>query len=226
MNALRQCLLLLALPLVAFAADAGSPSPEEEQVFDRAVAAIDGKVMTLSQLELEARVLLVNAGGVEAAFAPLPADTLKASLDAVIDERLAVFEADKLDAFALEPGELEKALDAFRARFVPEARYREFLAAHEASDVELGQVLRRHLRAQRVLESKFRLRAQVSEAEARRLLANRPDLKNITFEQARQRLFAERFRGLVQAELRQARKTIDVRLLGPWAPHLGEDSAR
>ncbi len=210
--------LLLAIPSAAWAQlavsqDAGS----SEKIIDRAVAAVDGKVITLSQLDLEARVLLVSAGGTGAAFATLPPETLEKSLEVVIDERLAVFEADKLDAFALEPGELEKMVEGFKARFEPASRFQEFLAAHEATDIDVAQVLRRHLRASRALESKFRLKAQLSEAEARRLAATRGDLKALPPETARQVLFTERFRQLVQKELAAAKKTIDVRKLGPFA---------
>jgi hypothetical protein len=214
----------LALATAAHAQDEVSGPTDggaTEKVIDRAVAAVDGKVITLSQLDFEARVLLVSAGGTLAAFAPLPPETLARSLEAIIDERLAVYEADKLDAFALEPGELEKIVEGFKERFVPASRFQEFLAAHEATDISVGHVLRRHLRAARVLESKFRLKAQLSEAEARRIAAARDDLKSLPPETARQVLFTERFKALVQKELADAKKTIDVRKLGPFAIHPG-----
>lgn len=207
-------LLVCFWPVVALAvADAGTP-----RVLDRAVAAVEGQVITWSQLEFEARVLLVNAGGVEASFAPLDLDVLRSSLTAVIDQRLATLEADKLDAFPLEAGELEKAIASFRSRFATESKFREFLDAHEADLNDLAQVLRRSLRAQRALEGKLRLKAQVTESEARRYLSEHPELSDLTVDIVRQRLFAMRFQGLVKQELAQQRKTVDVRLLGPFAP--------
>lgn len=174
-------------------------------------------MITMSQLEFEARVLLVNAGGVDAAFAPLDKDVLGRSLNLVIDQRLAVLEADKLDAWPLEPGELEQAVRAFSDRFPSDAAFREFLEANEAEVGDLAQVLRRSIRAQRALDGKLRLKAQVPESEARRAQAERGDLKGLPLETVRQKLFAERFTALVKAELRATRRTADVRLLGPWA---------
>lgn len=205
----------MSLPLVAWAQ--GGPAKAEGEVYDRAVASVDGRVVTQSQLEFEARVLLVNAGGVEAAFEPLDRETLGRSLELVINQRLALVEADKLDAWPLEPGELERAVAVFRARFPDEGRFRAFLDGQDADVNELAEVLKRSLRAQRALDGKLRLKAQVSEADARREQAARPELKGLPLDMVRQKLFAERFTELVKAELKQARKAADVRLLGPWS---------
>ncbi len=187
---------------------------------DRVVAAVEGQVITLSQLEFEARVLLVNAGGVGAAFSPLDRDVLAKSLTAIVDQRLVTLEADKLDAYPLEAGELERAVSSFRGRFASEARFREFLEAHEAEASDLREVLRRSLRAQRVLEGKLRLKAQVSQIEARQYASQRPELKGVPLDVVQKRLFLQRFQGLVKDELAQQRRQVDVRLLGPFAPTL------
>lgn len=193
----------------------GQPAP---RVLDRAVASVQGKVIAASQLEFEARVLLVNAGGVQAAFAALDQEALSSSLRAIIDQRLALLEADKLEAYPLEPGELERAIAAFRARFESEARFAAFLAQHEASLDDLAEVLRRSLRAQRALEGKLRLRAQVSEREARAVQAGRPALRDVPLEDVRAMLVQQRFAELVKKELAEQRRQVDVRLLGPYAP--------
>ncbi len=197
------------------------PAP---RVIDRAVASVQGKVIAASQLEFEARVLLVNAGGVQAAFAPLDRPALEASLKAIIDQRLAVLEADKLEAYTLEPGELERAIAAFRARFESEGRFAAFLGQHEASLEDLSEVLRRTLRAHRALEGKLRLRAQVSEREARAVQAERPSLREVALEDVRAMLVQQRFAELVKKELADQRRQVDVRLLGPYAPRAeGQD---
>lgn len=197
-------------------AQAGTgPAP---QPFDRVVAAVDTQVITRSQLEFEARVLLVSAGGVAAAFSPLDDEVLGKSLAAIVDQRLVTLEADKLDAYPLEPGELERAVTAFRGRFASEARFRAFLESHDAEVSDLSQVLRRSLRAQRVLDGKLRLRAQASELEARQHLSQHPELKGVTLELVRQRLSAQRFQTLVKEELAHVRRQVDVRFLGPFAP--------
>lgn len=208
----RHWVIALALgALTAFA----QPAPK---VIDRAVASIEGKVIAASQLEFEARVLLVAAGGVQAAFAPLDQQVLDASLRAVVDQRLALLEADKLEAYPLEPGELERAIASFRARFESESRFADFLGAHEADLNDLAEVLRRSLRAQRALEGKLRLRAQVSEGEAKVYRAAHPELKDEPVEKVRAMLVQQRFGDLVKKELADRRRQVDVRLLGPFAP--------
>lgn len=204
--------------LCAFAAQA----QPETRVIDRAVASIEGKVIAYSQLQFEARVLLVAAGGVQAAFAPLEQDVLDASLRAVVDQRLALLEADKLEAYPLEPGELERSIASFRARFESENRFADFLAAHEADLNDLAEVLRRSLRAQRALEGKLRLRAQVSESEAKAWRLAHPELKDAPVEKVRAMLVQLRFGELVKKELADRRRQVDVRLLGPFAPRQGE----
>lgn len=196
-------------------ASAQQPGP---RVIDRAVASVEGKVITASALDFEARVLLVSAGGVEAAFAPLDHQALAASLETIINQRLAVLEADKLETYPLEPGELERAIAAFRARFGDERRFAAFLATHEATLDDLGAVLRRGLRAERALEGKLRLRAQVTEREARAHQAETPSLAGVPVEDVRAMLMRQRFSELVRRELAEQRRQVDVRLLGPFAP--------
>ena len=189
------------------------------KVFDRVVASVEEQVITLSQLDFEARVLLVNAG-VKAAFGPMDDAVLTKSLATIVDQRLVTLEADKLDTYPLEAGQLERAVKSFRDRFSNEAEFRDFLEAHEVEVNDLAQVLRRGLRAQRVLEGKLRLKAQVSDLEARQYVSQHPELKGISLELVRQRLFALRFQSLTKDEIAQARRQVDVRLLGPFAPTL------
>ena len=205
---------VIALSLGALTAFA-QPAPK---VIDRAVASIEGKVIAASQLEFEARVLLIAAGGVQAAFAPLDQQVLDASLRAVVDQRLALLEADKLEAYPLEQGELERSIASFRARFESESRFADFLNAHEADLNDLAEVLRRSLRAQRALEGKLRLRAQVSESEAKVYRAAHPEFKDEPVEKVRAMLVQQRFGELVKKELTDRRRQVDVRLLGPFAP--------
>lgn len=190
----------------------------EPIVFDRAVASIEGRVITYSQLQFEARVLLVSAGGKEAAFAPLDRPALESSLKAMIDQRLALIEADKLEAYPLEPGELERSIASFRSKFDSEDRFALFLQQHEADLTDLAEVLKRSLRAQHALEGKLRLRAQVSEGDARAWQLEHPESKELPLESVRAMLVQKRFGELARKELADQRRSVDVRLLGPFSP--------
>src|SRR2546423_10907256 len=103
---MRSLAAAFALGFAAFAQAQVSPPrvppADEGRVVDRAVALVAGQVITQSELEVETRVALIQAGGVEAATAALDDAALKASLDEVITERLENAEADKLQAYPLD----------------------------------------------------------------------------------------------------------------------------
>ncbi len=206
----------LFLPLVGHASDGGEDGAGI--LIDRAVALVNDRVLTLSQLDFDTRVLLVEAGGVEAAFAPLDEATLKKGLDTLIGQLLETAEADKLNAFPLEEGELQKAVDGFEQRLGGGAALGRFLEAHEADTSALAAVLGRALRTQRVVDAKVRLKAVVSEAEARRWQDAHPEARGLPLAAVRNKLFAQRYQEQVVQELKQIRKGASVRLLGPFAP--------
>ena len=212
-----QWLVLLLFSTVTFA----QPASTQGRIVDRAVASVDGKVITLTQLEFETRVQLINRGGTEAAFAALDGEDLTQGLQLAIAQRLATIEADRFDAYPLEPGELEKAVADFTGRIGGEGRLQQFLDAQEADVGDVGLVLRRMIRAGRALEGRLRLKANVTEAEAKRAKADVAAWRSLPIDTVRQLLAKERFDKLVQQELTQARKTNDVRLLMAFAPDGG-----
>lgn len=209
----RQWLIAMTISVVAAAQSPDGGAGEPGAIIDRAVASVDGKVITLTQLEFETRVQLVNRGGSEAAFAPMGPEELRQGLQVAIAQRLATLDADRFDAYQLEPGELEKALADFRERIRGQARLQQFLETQEADLTDVGLVLRRAIRAGRALEGRLRLKANVTEAEARRAKSDVVAWRELPLETVRQLLAKERYEKLVQQELAQARKTSDVRLL-------------
>jgi len=208
--------MLAAAP--ALAQSSGSAG----EVIDRAVALVEGRVITLSELEFEARVALIRAGGVQAAMAPLGDAALRDALDLAIGQRLEEREADKLQAYPLDEGEVDAAVAAFKARFPSAADYERFLARHEADPQQVAAVLGRSLRTAKILEGKLRLRAQVTEAEVRRAYdRGAADLGGSAYDQIReplrQKLVADRLKQLTVAELALLRRSADVRLIAPFA---------
>ncbi|HET9155696.1 MAG TPA: hypothetical protein VFN91_03450, partial [Myxococcaceae bacterium] len=85
-----------------------SADPAAARVLDRVVALVDGRVLSWTQLDFEARVMLIDRGGVEAATAPLDAATIQNALDLAIAQRAASTEADKLNAYPVEPAEIDQ----------------------------------------------------------------------------------------------------------------------
>jgi hypothetical protein len=193
----------------------------EERVIDRVVAVIGTQVLTLSELEFEARVTLVQRGGVRAADASLDEKTLRGALELAINYRLLVAGADRLQAFQAERSEVEARLRTFRERFEDETALLAFLARHDADLEQLTAVLERSVRAERILDSRIRLRAQVSEAEVRRYWEEHKESLGGPFEAVRdtlkEKLFRERYNELAVDEFKLVRESARIRRVAPFA---------
>jgi hypothetical protein len=216
---------LAALCAAAVAAEERHSS--EGTVIDRAVAVVDGQLITLSELEFEARVGLIQRGGTRGAEDPLNDEARRSALQLSIVERLETAEADKLHAFVLEESEVEAAVREFRARFENEAAFSRFLARNDVDLQQLGALLGRRIRAAKALDSKIRLRSSISDSETRRHFdEHRADFNHPyteVREQIQQKLFRDRYNERVKAELKQMRKQADVRLIAPFARQVGLD---
>ena len=185
------------------------------RVIDRVVALVDGRVVSWSQLDFEARVMLIDRGGVEAATAPLDASTIQNALDLAIAQRAATAEADKLNAYPVEPAEIDQRLRTFESRFPSAAAFQAFLKAHDADRAALAEVLARAVRTEKFVEGRVRLRSQVPESEVRK--AWEADRGGRTWEEARgplrERMQRERAYVLAREALAQLRSSIPVRII-------------
>lgn len=220
---------LALMPLAAArpAAPGASSQPSSEapaaggRVIERVVAVIGNQVLTLSELEFETRVMLVQRGGVRAAEVSLDEQTLRGALELAINQRLLVEGADRLQAFQAERSEVEARLRAFRERFEDETALLAFLARHDADLEQLTAVLERGVRAERILDSRIRLRAQVSEAEVRRYWEAHKGTLGGPYEAVRdtlkERLFRERYGQLAKDEFKQVRDSARIRRVAPFA---------
>ena len=189
--------------------------PVTARVLDRVVALVDGRVLSWSQLDFEARVMLIDRGGVEAATAPLDASTIQNALDLAIAQRAATAEADKLNTYPVEPAEIDQRLRTFESRFPTPAAFQAFLGAHDADRAALAEVLARALRTEKFVEGRVRLRSQVPESEVRK--AWEADRGGRSWEDARgplrERMQRERAFVLAREALDQLRTSIPVRVI-------------
>lgn len=211
----------LALGVLFAGAPGGPGALAAEQVLDRVVAVVGGQVLTLSELEFEARVALVQRGGVRAAEESLDEHALQSALELSINQRLLVAGADRLRAFTAERSEVEGRLRLFRERFEDEPALLSFLARHDADLDQLLAVLERGVRAERILDSRIRLRAQVGEAEARRYWEGHKAALGTSYDAVREalkeRLMRERYGELAQEEFARVREDARVRRVAPFA---------
>ena len=179
------------------------------------MALVDGRVLSWSQLDFEARVMLIDRGGVEAATAPLDAATIQNALDLAVAQRAATAEADKLNAYPVEPAEIDQRLRTFESRFPSAAAFQAFLTAHDADRAALAEVLARAVRTEKFIEGRVRLRSQVPESEVRK--AWEADRGGKSWEEARgplrDRMQRERAFVLAREALGQLRGSIPVRII-------------
>lgn len=191
---------LLALALFLGWAEPRPAAAEvgEEVVLDRVVATVDwgeGRghrvILTWSDLELEARVALLQRGAIGAADAPLPADTLAASLEWLIAEHLLFAEADQLGLAGVDGEEIVEALAGLRQRFPDEESFERFLERQEAAE-ELPRILRRRIVVDRYLASRLRLGGAVTDEQvAAAWEARRGELGSMSLQEARAPLRAQ-----------------------------------
>jgi len=189
--------------------------PAAGRILDRVVALVDGRVLSWTQLDFEARVMLIDRGGVEAATAPLDAATIQNALDLAIAQRAATAEADKLNAYPVEPAEIDQRLRTFESRFPSAAAFQAFLKAHDADRAALAEVLARAIRTEKFIEGRVRLRSQVPESDVRK--AWEADRGGRSWEEARgplrERMQRERAFVLAREALGQLRSSIPVRII-------------
>jgi hypothetical protein len=196
---------------------AAAQSDAGRQRLDRVVASIAGDAITERQLEFETRVIFIYEGGVRAATATLDQQALGVGLAEVIADSVAVAEAKRIDAYTLEPGELDGALVRFREQIADEALNQLLLSA-DADMGDVRRVLERRLRATRVWDSRLRLKAQVSEVDLRKYKETHPEAKDLSPDALRRVLYRRRYDELKAIELKAARRQYDVRLRVSSAP--------
>ncbi len=217
--------LLLALAAVAGAADPGAPGPTAAPpvVVEEVVAVVANppgappRLITLTRLVEEARIVLVSKGAIEAAIRPIDAQALRATLEWVVDQTLLSDEAGRLDVAAVTRDLVAGELARFRARVPDAAAYARFLASAELSDEEVSSVLARMLRVDRYLETRVGRGGAVADEDVRRYARERGLAveSRAAREAVRARMSEERVGAAVRDLLAQLRARADVRVLAP-----------
>jgi hypothetical protein len=212
----RQRRLLASLrPVWLALLTSASTASAADQVLDRVVAQVDGQVITLSDLRFEARVAMVERGGVSLADAPLDEAALRSALELAIAQRAAGAEADRLGSFPLEVTDVEARVQRFEAHFAGRAAVELFLRTSGADESQLRDVLGRALRAERALDARVRLRAQVNEGDVHRAweAAGSPGSFEESRAAIREQLVRTRYEAAAREELTKLRAAAQVRIV-------------
>ncbi len=216
-------LALAAAPAAPGAPDAAPAVVEEVVAVVRNPSGAQARVITLTRLVEEARIVLASRGAVEAAFRPVDAGVLRATLDWVIDQTLLSDEAGRLQVMEVSRAQAADELLKFRARFPDAAAYARFLATAELSDEEISAVLARTLRVGRYLDTRIGRGKPVDDEDVRRYAAERElSVESRAARDAvRARLSEARVEAAVRELLAELRGRADVRVLDALGSPVG-----
>ncbi len=220
-------LVPLLVTLAAAAPSVAEPSPSGAAagpaVVEEVVAVVRNplgaaaRIVTLTRLVEEARIVLVSKGAVEAAARPIDAQVLRATLEWVLNQTLLSDEAARLQVAEVTREQVAAEVGRFRARFQGDAAYARFLASAELTDEEVSAVLARMLRVERYLETRVGRGGAVSDDDVRQY-AREQGLSVETraaLEAVRARLSEARVESAVRDLLAELRGRADIRILDP-----------
>jgi hypothetical protein len=184
-----------------------------------------GRVVTTSEVQAEARLVLLERAGPDVATGPLDAGLLGKVLDAIVVQELLALEARRT-GIAVREVDIDKSVETVRARFIdnafvpgaaptaaPVEASRAFFAKLGVDEELLRGRARRDLAASALLNKTF-ADVKVSDAEAAALLSSRPELGDVV--SARVALEKERKEQRFAALVDTVRKSTEVRVV--WRP--------
>ncbi len=204
-HACLACLVLglgLGLVLVSTAGVARAAPPDavlqpEEVLVDEVVAVVNKHVITLSKVRQESALILVERRGEAGLSHQVTKAFMSQVLDFLINQQVLLDEARRVKLPQVSDEEIRRLLSGFKARFLDAETFARFLFAHSMTEDGIVKVLVRHLRVERLKESKVRSIPKLSEDrvrsyyEANRARFGGADYKTVA-EAIRHRLAGER----------------------------------
>src|SRR5579859_2778495 len=219
-----------ALLLLAIAAGCG-PKPSAEParseapmagggkpvLVDEMVASVQGRPITLSELEIEVRLKRALKGDLTGAMgAVTPADEA-AVLQTLIDRAALIAALRGRYSAALDPRAEEAARSRLRGRFPTPGAWAAFLARLDLSEEEVGQRLRRMDEAQAILDNRVSEVVRVDKQAVDEWLAANRGVKDRSI--AQENVFREKRTQKTLEVLAEARRKAAVRVIDPaFAP--------
>ena len=208
----------LALQLVLMLA------PGQDVLVDDVVAVVNRHVITRSEIRQEAALVLVEQGGARSLEREITSEFLVKVMELLINQRVLLDEAQKVGVPQVSEEQRERLLMHFRRRFTDPEVYARFLYAHDISENEIGDILVRHLRVERLKERKLRVMPEVTPEEVRQYYEkHRIELGNASFELVaeaiRLKLLTRRREKELSRWIWDLRKRADVKVLVDLAEH-------
>ena len=179
---------------------------------DAVAAVVERRVITMSEVEAEARLVLLERAGPAAAEAALDSALLDRILDVIVVQELLALDARRTGV-AVREVDIDARVGAVRARFGAPDDARVFLAQHAIDEELLRTRARRDLAAEALLRRVFN-EIRVSDDEAQALLTSRPELIDVN--NARGTLEKQRKEARLSGLIEKLRREVEVRVV--WRP--------
>ena len=158
-------------------------APGQDVLVDDVVAVVNRHVITRSEIRQEASLVLVEQGGDRSLEREITPEFLVKVMELLINQRVLLDEAQKVGVPQVSEEQRERLLMIFRRRFSDQEIYARFLYAHDISEDEIGDILVRHYRVERLKERKLRVMPEITREEVRQYYEkHRIELGNAPFE--------------------------------------------
>jgi peptidyl-prolyl cis-trans isomerase SurA len=155
----------MALQLVILLA--AGPSGSREVLVDDVVAVVNRHVITRSEIHQEAALVLVEQRGDRGLEREITPEFLVKVMELLINQRVLLDEARKMGVPPVTEQQRERLLMGFRRRFSDPEVFQRFLFANDLTEDEIGDILVRHYRVERLKERKLRVMPEVTREEVR-----------------------------------------------------------
>lgn|GEM_PF-2263312 len=186
---------------------------------DAVAASVGRQVVTLSEVDLEARIVLVRKAGETGLHASLDNRLRQKVLQFVVVQMLLAQEARRRGGISVDETDVDHGVAQLKDAFIaPDKSYPRLLAKAAATDEDIRAIVRRDLRVQAFLQQALPGLSDVDDTSVRAYLAAHPELQGPTADgQAREAVLKDvrerAFRKLVD----DLRARIDVRLVEQYA---------
>ena len=136
-------------------------------LLDEVVATVDREVVTRSEVEAEARLIMLQRFGPEALSREPSKDLLSQVLRMLINQKLMAKEALRIGLSPVGEKEREKLLQGFKMAFRNEDEYLRFLYRYGLTERQVAQVLARHVWIERLKRRKLSTLRRVGDEQIR-----------------------------------------------------------
>jgi hypothetical protein len=207
-------LMMIASPIFA----------QEELLVDEVVAVVNKHVITRSEVLQEALLIQLERQGQAVAGGELSTEFLNQIVEFLINQRVILDEGSQLGLPVVSVAEQEQMLVGLKKRFGDPKHFNRFLTDNVLTEIDIGEVLVRHLMVDRLKENKIKTLPDITEEEVLRFYQkNQKQFGEAQLsavkEAIRLRLMTQQREKVMARWLQELRKRAEVKILVESADH-------